>query len=108
MAPRYTFTTEELLRTILNLKCAIGSQGGKRITLLKNGKNVDKIDTKLDNMRVILWTLEQYNPFYYADPSINCLTIDETGILIQRAKQYSEECNCNAPVRPITIPDFYY
>lgn len=108
MAAKYTFTTTEILRTILNLQCAIGTEGGLRIDDLKNGKNVDKRNLRLSNMRVILWALQQYNIFYYAEDSINCLTIDQTGILIQRAKQYSQECNCNSPTRPITVPDFYY
>lgn len=108
MAAKYPFTTTDLLRSILNLKCAIGTEVGNMNTDLKNGKDVTKRQIKLSDMRVVLISLERYNPFYYADTSINCLTIDQVGILMQKAKQYGESCNCNSPTRPVTIPSFYY
>jgi len=108
VAAKYPFSTEELLRSILNLKCAIGTEAGKACVDLKNGKSVEKRELRILNMNSVLHALELYNPFYYSDPSINCLTIDEMGVLMQKAKQYSGECGCNSPTRPVTIPTFFY
>lgn len=108
MTPRYPFTTTDLLRTIENLKCAIGTQGGLLMNDYKTGRYTKDRWQTLNDMQLILYCLEQYNPFYYAQTSINCLTIDEMGVLIQKANSLMELCACNNLVRAVTIPNFYY
>lgn len=105
---KYPFTETDLLRGILNLQCAIGTTMGSYVADLQNGLSCEDKFKKVQNMQVILFALNNYNYNYYAPTSINCITIDQCAILLQKAKQMAQTCNCNTPTRPVTSPGFYY
>lgn len=105
---KYAFTQTDLLRSILNLKCAAANADVLYITDRKNGLDGKCDHDKMVKMDAILFCLENYNYGYYAEDSINCLTIDEIAVLMQKGKQLSDECSCNPPTRPVTIPEFSF
>jgi hypothetical protein len=107
VAVKYSFTVTDILRSIANLKCAIGEQSALLITDLKNG-NTSTLSSKISDMQLLLYVMEGYNVNYLAEDSINCLSMDEMSSIMQKAKQLMELCGCNSPTRPVTIPDFYY
>lgn len=101
---KYNFTQTELQRGILKLQCAASYQMEEWITDRREGDTTTnwRLD-KIAQMNSVLFALERYNYTYYADDSINCLTIDEAGFLLQRANQLSGECGCSYTVRPVTL-----
>lgn len=105
MSVKYPFTETELEQGILKLKCASSSLYSSYITDRQAAKDSEWRLAKIAKMQSVLFPLERYNYTYYAEDSINCLTIDEVGFLLQRANQLSNECGCANYVRPVTLPD---